>query len=148
MLFPVAGSRFFIANQPVESPSGPVTVAAGAWVEIGETEAFGNLGGRYELVDTHFMNGTPDEGYAAMKGVHTPDTMQLVLGLDPTDPGQLLLFQAYRSSNAFPFRLLFPDGVTNRQWFALVMSFGEVFDAANNVMRMQADLHPVSNVQR
>lgn len=148
MLFPVAGSRFFIANQPVEAPTGPVTVPAGAWVEIGETEAFGTLGGRYELNEAHFMTGGPDEGYAAMKGVHRPDTMQLVLGLDPIDPGQLLLFQAYRSRDAFPFRLLFPDGVTDRRWFALVMSFGEVFDAANNVMRMLADLHPVTNMTR
>ncbi|TJZ93848.1 hypothetical protein FA743_00810 [Paracoccus gahaiensis] len=147
MLFPVAGSRFFIADQPASSPSGPVSVPAGAWVEIGETEAFGTLGGRYELHEANHIDPLGD-GYTAMKGVHSPDTMQIVMGLDPTDPGQLLLFNAYRSRDAFPFRLLFPDGVTDRQWFALVMSFGEVFDAANNVMRMQADLHPVTNITR
>lgn len=148
MLFPVAGCRLFIADQPVESPRGPVTVPLGDWVEIGEAEAFGTLGGRYELLDTHFFSDDPDGGYAAMKGVHRPETMQVVLGLDPADPGQQALFKAYRSKDAFPFRLLFADGVTERQWFALVMSMGEVFDAANNVMRMLVDLHPAARIQR
>ncbi|CAM3387809.1 hypothetical protein PANO111632_17240 [Paracoccus nototheniae] len=148
MLFPVAGSRLFIADEPVESPRGPMMVPADAWVEIGETEALGTLGGRYELQEAHYMDGSADGGYAAVKGVHSPNTMQIVLGLDYTDPGQILLSKAYRSRDAFPFRLLLPDGVTDRQWYALVLSIGEVFDAANNVMRMQADLHPAQSFQR
>ncbi|MFN4102123.1 MAG: hypothetical protein ACK4GT_20365 [Pararhodobacter sp.] len=138
MLFPVAGCRFFIADTPSVMPTG-------GWVEIGETEAFGMLGGRYELEDGHVMG---PEDYFAHKGVHRPTTMQILLGIDMTDPGQLLLFKAYNTRAPFPFRLLFPDGETERRWLALVMSFDEVFDAANNVMRMQAELHPVAAIQR
>ncbi|MFC0199267.1 hypothetical protein [Paracoccus rhizosphaerae] len=145
MLFPVAGSKLFIADEEVPSHMPPASVPDAAWVEVGEAEAFGVLGGRYELEEAHYMGG---DGYMAAKGVHRPETMQVILGLDPADAGQIILRRAYRSREAFPFRLLFADGVTERRWFALVMSVGEVFDAANNVMRLQADLHPVANPHR
>ena len=147
MLFPVAGTRLFIANAPT-NPTAPPAVGEGlVWVEIGETEAFGTLGGEHELEESHHM-GEQNGGYQALKGVHRPSSMQIVLGLDPADPGQTLLFQAYQAREAFPFRMLFPDGVTERRWFALVIRLGEVFDAANNIMRLQAELHPVSQIQR
>lgn len=142
MLFPVAGTRFFIADS-VQDPQDPPLPALD-WVEVGETEAFGTLGGEYEMHEAHSFA----QGYMAMKGVHTPQVMQLVLGLDPADPGQARLLQAYYSPDAYAFRMLFPDGETERRWFALVTRLGEVFDAANNVMRMQVDLHPVTAIQR
>ncbi|TNH41280.1 hypothetical protein [Paracoccus haeundaensis] len=148
MLFPVAGATFFIADLPTEDPSGMPDVPDASWVEINETEALGSLGGRYDLEEVHGMSDGPGEGYTALKGAHRPDTMQVVLGLDPTDPGQLLLFKAYRSRDAFPFRLLFSDRITERRWFAMVLGLGEVFDAANNVMRLQVELHPATIPQR
>nr|WP_111298637.1 hypothetical protein [Paracoccus saliphilus] len=148
MLFPVAGSRLFIADLEVPSHLPPSSVPDAEWVEVGEAEAFGMLGGRYDLEEAHFMNDAPDGGYSAIKGVYRPSAMQIVLGLDPADPGQALLFKAYRARDAYPFRLLFADGTTERRWFALVLAIGEVFDAANNVMRLQADLHPVANPHR
>ncbi|MFC0198882.1 hypothetical protein [Paracoccus rhizosphaerae] len=148
MLFPVAGSKLFIADEEVPSHMPPASVPDAAWVEVGEAEALGVLGGRYELEEAHYMSDAPDGGYMAVKGVHRPETMQVILGLDPLDPGQIILRKAYRSREAFPFRLLFADGVTERRWFAMVMSIGDVFDAANNVMRLQADLHPVANPHR
>ena len=88
------------------------------------------------------------QSYYAHKGLHRPNTMQVVLGLDAEDPGQILLFKAYRDNAAYPFRLLFPEGGGRRQWLALVLSLDEVFDAANQVMRIQVDLHPVSEIER
>lgn len=140
MLFPTAGARLFIADTPSEIPSE-------GWVEVGETEALGSLGGRYDLVEVTSLDGDSD-GYDAIKGSFRPDPMQVVLGLDPTDAGQLLLLKAYRHDAPFPFRLLFADGETNRRWLALVTSFNEVFDSANNVMRMQVELQPVAHPQR
>lgn len=141
MLFPVAGARLFTADSPSAIP-------AEGWVEIGETEALGSLGGRHELVDGHYMAPPDADNYFAMKGVHRPNTMQVLLGLDSADRGQLLLFQAYRARDPYPFRLLFADGVTERRWLALVMALEEVFDEANQVMRLQVDLHPSSSIQR
>lgn len=143
MLFPVAGTRFFIADNPTD-PDLMAPETAFDWIEIGETEAFGTLGAEFELQDFHDIGGR----YLAAKGSERPTVMQVVLGLDPSDPGQALLLAAYRHNAAFPFRMLFPDGLTERRWFALVVHLGEVFDAANNVMRMQAELHPVSQIQR
>lgn len=74
--------------------------------------------------------------------------MQVILGNDPTDPGQVVLWSAVRSVSRFPFRLVFPDGVTGRRWAALVTALSEVFDTANAVMRLQADLQPTSDIER
>lgn len=143
MLFPTAGSRLFTADCPTD-PDFMWQETVFDWVEIGETEAFGTLGGEYEVEGFHDVEGR----YLASKGNTRPTVMQLVLGLDPLDPGQALLLAAYHHSEAYPFRMLFPDGATERRWWAMVTRLGEVFDAANNVMRLQVDLHPVSQIRR
>ncbi|WP_304620202.1 hypothetical protein [Paracoccus sediminilitoris] len=145
MLSPVAGSRLFIADAPQADPRGGAPSGL-SWVEIGQAEAFGVLGGSYELQDTSYM-GCNEPGYMAAKGQRRPTTMQIIMGLDMEDPGQLILARAYAAPEAaYPFRLLFADGVNERRWMALVMRFEEVFDAANSVMRMQADLHPANMI--
>lgn len=142
MLYPVAGSRLFIADAPAEEP-GPFPVSG--LVEIGETEALGLLGVEWETVDVTHLRST---GQETMKGLMLRPEMQIVLGNDPLDAGQALLWAASRSRDSYPFRLVFPDGVTTRQWFALVIRLGEVFDAANAVMKLQVDLKPTSDIQR
>ncbi|MGP9804491.1 hypothetical protein [Paracoccus sp. NSM] len=113
-------------------------------MEIGEAEALGMLGGEWESMDWHYMatgeNAPPV--YEVVKGVPRPKTMQLMFGADPADPGQLIIWRAFARTEAYPFRLVFSDGVTVREWFALVMSCGEVFDEANGVIRLQAEFKP------
>lgn len=143
MLLPVAGSRIFIADQPRMPPSfGPIPT--GGWAEIGEAEALGFLGGEWETMDWHYMGQGPNAPpvYESVKGLPRPKTMQLMFGADPTDPGQLIVWRAYRRPEAYPFRLVFSDGATIREWFAFVTSCGEVFDEANGVIRLQAEFKP------
>lgn len=140
MLYPTAGSRLFIAD-----------AWAPDWVEIGEVEAIGFLGSQWDVVTEDVLTGCGPEsgpGEIAVKGVERRPEMPIIMGNDPTDPGQLVLWTASRSHDSYPFRLVFPDGVTVRSWSALVVRIGEVFDAANTVLKLQADLKPTSAIER
>ena len=146
MLYPTAGSRLFIADV---SPYGGMS--GGEWVEIGELEAIGFLGSQWdvETADVLSCDGSDDHAVElAFKGVERRPEMPIIMGNDPTDEGQLLLWTASRSRDSYPFRLILPDGVTTRSWSALVIRMGEVFDAANTVLKLQADLKPTSAIER
>ncbi len=141
MLYPTAGSRIYIAD----SPAAPGSVSGGAWVEIGEAEAIGSVGGQWSLQDVTHVESELAE---SMKGIQTPGVVQLVFGLDPADPGQVLLRDAFRSIDDFAFRIVLPGGTISRQWRALVVSLSEVFDSANAVIKLQADLQMTSEPWR
>lgn len=144
MLYSTAGSRLYIAEVSPVTPSPE-------WVEIGEVEAIGMLGVEWEVDSVDVMAGigpTGGPGELAIKGAQRRPEMPLVMGNDPTDPGQLLLWRAARSHDSFRFQLVFPDGATTREWFALVVRMGEVFDTANSVMKLQVDLKPTSDISR
>lgn len=147
MLYSTAGSRLFIADVPVfETGAFPAT----GWVEIGETEAIGMLGVEWDVETADVMTGSADGAPRedSVKGVMRRPQIPLVMGNDPSDPGQLLLWRAARSHDSYPFRLVFPDGTTRREWFALVVRVGEVFDAANSIMKLQVDIKPTSDISR
>lgn len=141
MLYPTAGSRLFIAD----TPAAPGSVAAGAWVEIGEAEALGTVGGSWQLVENAPVGAEVD---AFLKDTFTPGVTQLVLGNDPADPGQALLWAALRSCDDYAFRILFRGGVLSRQWRALVVGMGDAFDTANGVIRLRADLQLTTRTWR
>lgn len=145
MLYPTAGCRLFIADLPDTLPG---DVAPGAWVEIGETEALGMLGVEWDLQDVTAMNCRGEAEEAVMKALMRRPPMPIILGNDPEDAGQAILWAASRSLEAFPFRLVFPDGAISRRWSALIIALFEVFDSANNVMKLQADLRPVSTIEK
>ena len=148
MLYSTAGSRLFTANAPANQP-GPLPTSG--WVEIGEVEAIGMLGVEWDVesgnpIGEWDANGMPVE-YSLKTGMRRTE-MPLVMGNDPSDAGQLLLWTAVRSQASYPFRLLFPDGTTFRSWFALVIRIGEVFDTASSIMKLQVDIKPTSPISR
>lgn len=147
MLISTSGSRLFIAD-PRTFGTGS---GSGDWVEIGETEAIGMLGVEWEVQSVDVMFGAgPDggPGELAIKGAKRRPEVPLIMGNDPSDPGQQMLWTAAHSDDSWLFRLVFPDGTTTREWAALVVRMGEVFDGANSAMRLQADLKPTSDAIR
>ncbi|KIX18484.1 hypothetical protein [Paracoccus sp. 228] len=141
MLFATAGTRLFIADRDT------TPVPAGAWVEIAETEAVGFLGSQWNMAEAEIAYmGAPDVEMEVVQHKRSIRRlpMQVVMGNDPTDPGQRLLWAAHYSTRDFQFRLAFPDGTNARQWPGLVTAMSEVFDTANNVMRLQADILPTA----
>lgn len=147
MLYPVAGARFYIADAPGLAPA---DVPAPDWVEIGQTVALGVLGGRFEMWDAGHLGTPPENGLAVtqpQKGLMSRDPMQIILGIDPTDAGQAILWKGFRSYDSYPIRIVFADGSTFRRFAALIVAMSEVYDTANEVMRLQADLQPTSPIK-
>ncbi|MDQ7775541.1 MAG: hypothetical protein Q4615_06330 [Paracoccus aminovorans] len=142
MLYPTNGARLYIADAPADEVG---AYPGSGWVEIGETEALGLLGVEWEQIDTADVEAN---AVGVLKGVMIRQPMEILLGNDPTDAGQRLIWAASRSRQSYPFRLLFPGGSVTRRWFALVMSIGEVFDSANSVIKLQVALQPTSDILR
>ena len=142
MLYPTAGARLYIANAPAD---GAGAYPGSGWVEIGEAEALGLLGLEWEHIETPDIEAP---AIGSVKGAMRRQPMEIVMGNDPSDAGQALIWAASRSRESYPFRLVFPGGTITRQWFALVMGLSEVFDAANSIMKLQVVLQPTSDIQR
>lgn len=148
MLYQTAGSRLFIADAPATTPG---ALPVSGWIEVGETEALGVLGGAWDMVDASNIASRDADGVPVAvlaKFILQRGPMQIVMGNDPANPGQAIIWKAWRSTKHFPFRLVFPDGTTTRHWFALVTGLFEVFDAANGVMKLQVDTLPSSQTYR
>lgn len=142
MLYPTAGSRLFIADAPTGRAG---TIPASGWIEIAETEALGLLGVEWLTDEAEIAEETDPSAPLiswTVKRTRRALPLQIVLGNDPADPGQVILWEAARSQDHFPFRLDFPSGGLNRRWLAQVTSLVEVLDGANGVMKLQANLIP------
>lgn len=75
-------------------------------------------------------------------------SFQIVMAVDGSDPGQIRLWGAAASAEHYHFRLVLPSGAS-RSFAALVTALSEVFDSANTVIKLQADLMPsVASYQR
>ncbi|EGJ21670.1 hypothetical protein RSWS8N_06290 [Cereibacter sphaeroides WS8N] len=130
MLLPTAGGRLFISELPVLS-----------WTEVAHVEALGTVGIEWETDHVALFAGSEEaQELEAFKTQRRPSVMQIVMGIEPADPGQLLVWQAARSHDEYAFRLTFPGAAGARNWRGLVTAFREVFDTANSVIRLQADL--------
>jgi len=149
MLLSVGGARIFIGDDVGDAMSSPAEVSGAGhdWQEITAAESLGFLGISWE---THSF--TPDDAdpqfTVSVKTNMAGQAMQLILALDPEDPGQTRLSEALHSRSDYAFRLDFPDGINRRLWRASVISFSEVFDEANSVMKIQADLQINSPITR
>lgn len=132
MLVPTGGGRLFISELPVAS-----------WTEIAHVEALGSLGMSWNTETIDYISTEEVPFAEVLKTTPVPVVMQIVVGIDAADPGQIKLWQAVRSYDDFAFKLQFPGGLV-RAWRAKVTAFREVFDTANSVLRLQADLHVCS----
>lgn len=134
MLYPVSGSHLLIASAPDD-----IEFHTHAWIEIGEVEALGTIGGEWATEERSLIGQTDQDGIPVtsfLKDTLRRSPLQIVLGNDPNDPGQALLWTAFRSLRAYPFQLVFPGGDPCRNWLGLVTSLAEVFDTANNIMKL------------
>lgn len=120
------------------------------WTQIGEIEGLGSLGDTAGTID---FTGITDARKRVRKGARSAGTMEIVMGIDSADPGQIALIAAEKSSSDFAFKLVLPDapsgGTPSERYFiALVLSQSENFDKADSVMKLTASLAVNSNVVR
>ena len=120
------------------------------WKEIGEAEGLGSLGDTAAEISFDAVNHPRTK---RLKGNRTAGMMEIVCGIDYGDEGQLALIAAEKTDDEYAFKLVLNDapsgGTPSERYFvALIGSAGEAFDAANNVMKLNASLWVNSNIVR
>jgi hypothetical protein len=151
-IFATAGTKLHIGGV-IEAKNSDFTQAdfdSATWTEIAPLESLGSVGDTSEVINFDAI------GYSRrlkLKGVRDAGTMEVVVGIDYADPGQIALLAAEKTPHDYAFRLVFndaPEGGTpsERLFIAKVMSVSEALDEANSVMRLNASLAVNSNVVR
>jgi len=151
-IFATAGSKVFIGT--VLPPQNADFVAADFedvdWTEISNLESIGTFG------DTASEITFDDIGKARtqkLKGTRNAGSMDIVMGIDYADAGQIALLAAEKTPFDYAIKVEFADkpaGVSaknsQRLFTAKVMSVGEALDAANNVAKLNCSLGINSNI--
>lgn len=152
-IYATAGSKLYIGGTKTQKSSDFVEAdfTGETWVEIGELEGLGSVGDTSEAVNFTAINGGGRT--KTVKGPRSAGTMELVCGIDPTDPGQIALIAAEKTIHDYAFKLVMNDAPaggtpSERKFIAKVMSQSEQFDQANSVMKLNASLGVNSNVVR
>jgi hypothetical protein len=123
------------------------------WTEIDYVETIGTFGDAANAIESSFIGRGR---VLKAKGVRNAGTLELVMGLDLTDAGQLALLAAEKKSNSFAFKIEFNDRPatgaspknSTRSFVGLVMTATEQLDGADNVMKLNASIGINSNVLR
>jgi hypothetical protein len=152
-LFTTAGTKVYIgAALPAKTAD---FVAADftsqTWVEIGSKESIGSFG------DTSAEVTFDDIGKGRtqkLKGTRNAGNLELVCGIDATDPGQTALRAAELTPYDYAFKIEFSDKPATgaspknsiRYFIGKVMSAAEALEAANNVMKLNATIGINSNI--
>lgn len=153
MIFTTAGARLYIGPALAAKSSDFVradfpAADASDWTEIDETEGLGSAGDTSTEVA---FDGINSGRTRRLKGTRNAGTMEVVCGLDMTDPGQIALIAAERTKYDFAFRLVLDDAPpggtpSERLFVAQVGSAAEQYDTVNSVMKLNASLWINSNI--
>ncbi|TNH41281.1 hypothetical protein [Paracoccus haeundaensis] len=149
-IYSTQGTRLYIGGA-LAAKSSDFTEADFAnqnWVEIDETEGLGSAGDTSAEVT---FDGINSGRTRRLKGTKNAGSMDVVCGLFPTDPGQIALIAAERTKSDFAFRVVLTDAPeggrpSERMFVAQVGSAAEQYDAANNVLKLNASLWINSNI--
>jgi hypothetical protein len=116
-----------------------------SFTTIGEVTDLGEFGRDYALV-TH--NPIATRGTVKRKGSYNPGTMDVKLGLDNDDAGQILAKAASLSDNDHSIRVTLQDG-SDYYFQAQVMSFKPNVGSVDNItqasMKLELTLDPTGN---
>ncbi len=151
-IFTTAGTRLYIGG-PLPAKSSDFVEAdfasqSSLWVEVDETEGLGSAGDTSAEVT---FDGINSGRTRRLKGTKNAGTMDVVCGLDPSDPGQIALIAAERVKGDYAFRVVLADAPvggtpSERLFVAQVGSASEQYDTANSVMKLNASLWINSNL--
>lgn len=152
-IFATAGAQVYIGT-PKAAQSGNFIASnfnGQSWVAIGWLENVGGFGDESSEIT---FDAIGEGRTQKLKGVRNAGNMELVMGIDYADPGQISLRAAEGSNLDFAFRIIFndkPQGGTSgsiRYFIGKVMTARETLDTANSVMRLNATVAINSNIVR
>jgi hypothetical protein len=141
------GAKYYIGGTTEINYSSDATAITAfkalTWVEIGEVEDGGEFGD--ESNDVTFQS-LSDGRVRHLKGARDAGTIDLVVGDDPLDPGQIALRAAEQTKFMYNFKIVYEDAPTpdfsnSVDYFrGLVMSFRKNVGEGDNVMRRTASI--------
>ena len=149
-LFATAGSKLFIGA--AMAFAGTDLVASDfnsqSWTEVKGTTDLGQIGDTAQIITSSQVGSGRDR---KIKGTRNAGQMQVMVDLDYSDPGQLALVAAEKTSNSYAFRLVMNDapagGTPSERFFvAFVASAAEQLGQANSATQLQASLEIDSNI--
>ncbi|GGA81254.1 hypothetical protein GCM10011491_05660 [Brucella endophytica] len=151
-IFATAGAKVYIGEVLEAKPTDFVAedFAGQTWTQINNLESVGTFGDTATEItfDDIGRNRTQK-----LKGTRNAGNLEMVLGIDYADDGQIALIAAERTIHDYAFRVVFNDAPvggspSERYFIAKVMSAAEHLDTANNVAKLNATLGINSNIVR
>ncbi len=151
-IFATVGSKVSIGQvmSPQSTPFVLADFASQTWTPCGWTQSIGQFGDvsaeiKFDAIDqsrTQKLKGTRDAG-----------SMDVAMGVDHTDPGQIALVAAEQTPYDYAVKVEFNDAASGgtpsaRYFIAKVMSAAEKLDTANNVVMLNCTLAIDSNIVR
>lgn len=103
-----SGSRMYIGGNAATSDLDTLAEfeAITVWTEIGLIESMGEFGDEANEVTFAALG---DARIRKSKGARDAGTMEVVVGHDPLDTGQLAVELAEQTNNNYPFKVTIPD---------------------------------------
>ena len=154
-VFTTAGSKVFIGG-PKASGETDLTTAdftSEVWTEIGWVENIGTFGDVSASVDGTYIGRNR---VLKLKGSRDAGNLELVMGIDYADPGQLALLAAEKTNAEYSIKIEFNDAPvvgaspknSTRMFVGMVMTASEQLDGANNIMKLNSSVAINSNIVR
>ncbi|MFG1340560.1 hypothetical protein [Xanthobacter autotrophicus] len=153
-IYGISGSKIYIGGVKEPANGGDLLATdftSQTWAEITPVESIGALGDTTELST---FNAIGIGRTFKRKGVANAGSMEVVMGADYADTGQLAVRAAAGTKNSYAFKIEFNDkpaaGASPknslRYFTALVMSASEALDDANGILKLTSTLEINSNV--
>lgn len=154
-LYPVAGAKIFIGDAKATQTADFVAsdFSAVSWTEIDGWETMGSIGDTAQTITTSMINRGRD---VKQKGTRNAGSMQNVFAILATDPGQLALIAAEKTSSNYAFKIEFDDAATSpasptpqpskRYFVGLVTTAQEAGGGANTIQKLNATIEINSNI--
>lgn len=115
-MYPVAGSKIYIGNNPIDEKSVDFVEAdfsAVTWTEIKKWTTMGSIGDSAQLITSEIIS---EQRTKKIKGTRNAGSMQNVFNIEPNDPGQLALIAAEARKDNYPFRIVANDALPTRSF--------------------------------
>lgn len=144
-----AGTRIHIgprltAALPKDHEAAVALLAAITYVEIGEVESIGDIG---DTINDVAFAGLASGRATHLKGLADAGSVELSIGFDAGDAGQMALVQAFldRSRYDYPIKVVYVDGETD-YFAAKVMSNKKTGISVEGVLKRTVSLGVNSEV--
>lgn len=150
MIFASNGAKIYICETAQTSEPDLSGYQALTWVEIKEVESLGTFGDTAAEIE---FTALTDSRKRRLKGARDAGTLDMTMGADYSDAGQVALVAAEKTIHDYAFKVVFndaPQGGTpsERYFIAAVASASESVETANSTLMLNCSLWVNSGITR